>query len=59
MTTTVEPSTAQYRAADHTRDYFELSERVKAAGLMGRNVRSYMVRTAILAAVSPARSPCC
>ena len=40
---------APYRAADHTRDYFELSERVKAAGLMGRNVRSYMVRTAVLA----------
>ncbi|WP_394214420.1 fatty acid desaturase family protein [Brachybacterium vulturis] len=37
------------RADAQTRDYFELSERVKDAGLMGRNVRSYMVRTALLA----------
>ncbi|ATG52452.1 acyl-CoA desaturase [Brachybacterium vulturis] len=37
------------RADAQTRDYFELSERVKDAGLMGRNVRSYMVRTAVLA----------
>ena len=43
------PGAAPYRAAAHTRDYFELSERVKAAGLMGRNVRSYMVRTVVLA----------
>ncbi|MGO1199721.1 MAG: fatty acid desaturase family protein, partial [Dermabacteraceae bacterium] len=37
------------RADAQTRDYFELAERVKDAGLMGRNVRSYMVRTALLA----------
>jgi fatty acid desaturase len=59
MTLTAAPSSARtgetppgapYRAAEHTRDYFELSERVKDAGLMGRNVRSYMLRTVVLGA---------
>lgn len=43
------PRTQGPRAEAQTRDYFELSQRVKDAGLMGRNVRSYMIRTALLA----------
>ncbi|WP_193104318.1 acyl-CoA desaturase [Brachybacterium sp. FME24] len=49
MTTTAEPRAPRAQAAAQTRDYFELSQRVKDAGLMGRNVRSYMLRTALLA----------
>lgn len=48
MTTTAGPQAAPYRAAEHTRDYFELSQRVKDAGLMNRNVRSYVIRTIVL-----------
>lgn len=64
MTTTAPPPTAARLAAPatgtsprpntpargnpQTRDYFELSEKVKAAGLMGRDVGTYMVRTALL-----------
>lgn len=50
MTTTAVPAAGPYRAAAHTRDFFELTQRVKDAGLMGRDVRTYMVRTAVLAA---------
>ncbi|MDN5685058.1 MAG: acyl-CoA desaturase [Brachybacterium sp.] len=49
MTTTAERPPARSRAAAQTRDYFELSKRVKDAGLMGRDVRTYMVRTVVLA----------
>ena len=55
MTTTAQsrpPRTSRSRgprADAQTRDYFELAQRVKDAGLMGRNVRSYVVRTAVLA----------
>ncbi|APX31407.1 delta fatty acid desaturase [Brachybacterium sp. P6-10-X1] len=49
MTTTAERPLARARAASQTRDYFELSQRVKDAGLMGRDVRTYMVRTVLLA----------
>lgn len=54
MTTTAQRPPAQSRppvqsrAAAQTKDYFELSQRVKDAGLMGRNVRSYVLRTVLL-----------
>ncbi|MGP5089191.1 fatty acid desaturase family protein [Brachybacterium tyrofermentans] len=54
MTTTAQRPSAQSRppvqsrAAAQTKDYFELSQRVKDAGLMGRNVRSYVLRTVLL-----------
>lgn len=49
MTTTAAPRPVRPQAAAQTRDYFELSQRVKDAGLMGRNVRSYVLRTILLA----------
>lgn len=38
------------RGTAPNRDYFELSQRAKEAGLMGRRVGAYMFRTAVLAA---------
>ncbi|MFC7458590.1 fatty acid desaturase family protein [Brachybacterium sp. GCM10030267] len=49
MTTTAAPRPTGARSTPPNRDYFELSERAKAAGLMGRRVGTYMVRTASLA----------
>ncbi|WP_114854970.1 acyl-CoA desaturase [Brachybacterium sp. YJGR34] len=50
MTTTAPARPADYRAADHTRDYFELSQRAKDAGLMDRDVPTYVLRTILLGA---------
>ncbi|WP_422117156.1 fatty acid desaturase family protein [Brachybacterium sp. UNK5269] len=48
MTTTAAPRAARARGSNPNRDYFELMERVKDAGLMGRRVGTYMLRTAVL-----------
>lgn len=45
------PGTRPRPRAAANRDYFELTERVKAAGLMGRDVRTYVLRTALLTVI--------